>query len=314
MDYLFLILGLVILIFSGEFLVRGAVSLAIIFNISKLVIAMTIVSFGTSAPELLISLKAAHGGHPDIAIGNVVGSNIANITLILGISAIFSVIKINKNTLRLDWPVMFSFSVLLYLFLLDSVLSSFEGAILLSLLFVFGFYLFYKSKKEGVVAIESADEIDVVAKPNVLKSVFFIVLGSAGLVLGADWMLESSVNIAQKWNISERVIGITIIAFGTSLPELVTSLVAIYRKQDDISVGNLIGSNIFNISAILGITSIVSPIQVSQEIIQFDLLLMLFASFIIFPLMVHKKSLSTLKGAFLFLFYISFMVFLYYKN
>lgn len=313
MDYFFLALGLIVLIFSGEFLVRGAVNLAIFFKISKLVIAMTIVSFGTSAPELFISLKAALGGHPDIAIGNVVGSNIANITLILGLTAIFSVIKVNINSLKLDWPVMFAFSLLLYLFLLNSVLSSIEGVILLSLLFVFGFYLFYKSKKEGVAAIDT-DEIETVQKPNILKSIFFIILGSVGLVLGADWMLESSVNIAQKWNISERVIGITIIAFGTSLPELVTSIVAIYRKQDDISVGNLIGSNIFNISAILGITSIISPIKVSQEIIQFDLLLMLLASFIIFPLMLHKKTLSTWKGAFLFLFYVSYIVFLYYKH
>jgi len=315
MDYFLLFVGLATLIFSGEFLVRGAVKLAVSQKISKLVIAMTIVSFGTSAPELLISLKAALDGHPDIAIGNVVGSNIANISLILGLVALFSTVKININTLKIDWPALFIATVMIVIFMFNNVLSQLEGFALLLSLIVFGFYLFYKSKKEGASAIElDDDDIDPKdeGKNAILKNIGLIVLGAVGLVLGAEWMLDGAVSIANKWGVSERVIGITIIAFGTSLPELVTSIVAIYRKQDDISVGNLIGSNLFNTLGILGITAIVKPINVSQEILSFDVIAMVFVSIIIFPMMLHKRTLGKFKGAILVSLYLSYVFYLFY--
>jgi cation:H+ antiporter len=315
MDYFLLIVGLATLIFSGEFLVRGAVNFAVSKKISKLVIAMTIVSFGTSAPELLISIKAALDGHPDISIGNVVGSNIANISFILGIVALFSAVKININTLKIDWPALLISTMLLFFFMFDNLLTQVEGIILFLSLVFFGFYLFYKTKKEGASAIDLDVEFDGTAKSDKndnLKNIGLIVLGAVGLLFGAEWMLDGAVSIANKWGVSERVIGITIIAFGTSLPELVTSIVAIYRKQDDISVGNLIGSNLFNTLGILGITAIVKPINVSQEIINFDVIAMIFVSIIIFPMMLHKRSLGKIKGAILVSLYLSYVFYLFY--
>jgi cation:H+ antiporter len=304
---LFLIGGFLLLILSGDFLVKGAVSIALKFKLSSLVIGMTIVSFGTSAPELLVSIDAALSGFPDITIGAIVGSNISNIALILGLTAIIFPIAVKRATIRTDWPMMMFSTLLFIAFVLDGELSAIEGLILFTALIIFIVWLITNSRKNHELPA-AAEEVDESAKKiPVWKAGFFIGLGALGLVFGADLMLEGAVNIARKFDVTERVIGLTIVAFGTSLPELITSCVAAYRKEADISIGNLIGSNIFNLLAILGITAMIHPIPVSSSIINYDNYVLVAISALIFPLIYFGKKVSRIKGVFLVLFYIIYI-------
>ena len=309
MDYLLLIGGLAILIAGGEILVRGAVGIALKFNLSPLVIGMTIVSFGTSAPELLVSLKAALEGHPEIAIGNVVGSNIANIALVLGITTLILPIPVQKNTLKIDWPIMMAVSVLFYLFILNGVLNTWEGAIFVLLLLIFVIYQLKSSKSN-----ETDDDDEALKEvksnySNIYLHLLFILLGVVGLAFGADWLLEGAVNIASNLGVSEHIISVTIVAFGTSVPELATSIIAAFKKQMDISVGNLIGSNIFNLLGVLGITAIIKEIPISNQVITNDVFWMLGTSFLLLPLMLNY-NISRWKGAVLALSYLAYVFFL----
>lgn len=309
MDYLLLIGGLAILIAGGEVLVRGAVGIALKFNLSPLVIGMTIVSFGTSAPELLVSLKAALEGHPEIAIGNIVGSNIANITLVLGITAMILPIPVKKNTLKIDWPIMMGVSVLFYLFILNGVLNTWEGAIFVILLI---FFVIYQLKSSKTNEVNNEDEVIAELKnknSNVYFHLLLIVVGIVALSFGAEWLLTGAVNIAQDFGVSEHIISVTIIAFGTSVPELATSVIAAFKKQMDISVGNLIGSNIFNLLSVLGITSLIKEIPISQGVILNDIFWVLGASFLLLPFMLNY-NISRWKGAVLTLFYLAYVFFL----
>ena len=319
MAYLLLVVGLVTLIIAGEFLVKGAVSLAFKFHISTLVVGMTIVSFGTSAPELLVSLKAVLDGHPDIAIGNVVGSNIANLALVMGLTALVYPIVVDRNSIRLDWPMMMMSTLLLYAFMYDGQIIWWEGAIMFAILVMFSVFLIRKSRKENKANLdnetEDEPEEESAVSSSVIKDVSFIILGCAGLAFGADWLVEGAVEVAKSFGVSDLVISVTIIAFGTSAPELITSLVAATKKHSDISVGNLIGSNIFNILAILGITSMTSSIEVSKEVINFDMFWVLGISFIILPFMLNNRKITRFEGGFLFLAYIAYIfVLLFVKN
>ncbi|MDQ3192645.1 MAG: calcium/sodium antiporter [Bacteroidota bacterium] len=308
MEYLLLIAGLAILIGGGEILVKGAVAVALKFNVSVLVIGMTIVSLGTSAPELLVSIKAAIQGHPDISIGNVIGSNIANISLILGITAIIFPILISRDSLKFDWPVMMVSSLIFYFFLLNYRVEFYEGLILLLILISFNIWIIVKSRKEHIQSIIQDDsEFKTEVKIPIWKSAVYIVLGCVGLTLGAEWFLTGAVDIAHKFGISERIIAITVVSFGTSVPELVTSGIAAFRKQTDISIGNLIGSNVFNILGILGITAMVTEIPVSIEMANFDIYWMLAVSLLIFPLMYFGRKIGRFKGFILVAFYIVYI-------
>lgn len=308
--YFFLIVGFLLLIFSGDFLVKGAVSIALKFQLSTLVIGMTIVSFGTSAPELLVSIEAALGGHPDISIGSVVGSNISNIALILGITALVFPIAVSKATLRVDWPMMMLSTLLFAGLVLDGELSSLEGVLFLAFLIGFIWWLIYSNRKSNSTPSISDDVNEDDKEIPLWKGLGLVVIGALGLVFGADLMLKGAVDIAREYNVSERIIGLTIVAFGTSLPELITSCVAAFRKEADISIGNLIGSNIFNILAILGITSIIHPISVSDSIINSDNYILLGITFLVFPLMYFGKKISRLKGLVLLLVYLSYLFYL----
>lgn len=302
MEYFQLIAGFLVLILGGEALVKGAVNLAVKLNISPLVVGMTIVSFGTSAPELLVSLGAATTGHPDVSIGAVIGSNISNIALVLGLTVLIFPIAISRDTLRIDWPLMMIASLLFYLFARDGMIELFEGVIFVSILILFTGWLFIKSRKQGKAALaDLALDVDVntAEQSNIYKDLLFLLLGFVGLFYGADWLIDSVVTIAQDYGISEKLISVTVVAFGTSLPELVTSCTAAYRKETDISIGNLIGSNVFNILAILGITSIVHPIHVAESINSFDVYYMLGISALIFPLMYFGRKIGRLKGVLL---------------
>ncbi len=306
MAYLFLILGLAALIIGGELLVRGAVGIALKLNISTLIVGLTVVSFGTSMPELLVSIQAALEGHPDISMGNVIGSNICNIALVLGLTTIVFPIDVQKNSIRIDWPVMMAASLLLFFFILDGELVQYEGVVFITFLIAFGLLLF-KLTKGGTIE-ESSDEIDITSKKTPLwKTIAFIIVGCVGLVYGADWLIEGAIEIARSFKISERVIGLSLIAFGTSVPELATSVIAAVRRQTDISIGNLIGSNIFNILSILGITSIIKEIAVSEAIIQSDIYWMLGIAFLVLPLMLIKKRIGRLGGTLLLSVYVVYI-------
>ena len=267
MDFVYLAGGLALLLYSGKFLVRGGVELARHFHLSSLVVGVTVVSFGTSAPELLVSVQAAIGGYPDIAIGNVIGSNISNVAIVLAISAIISPVLINRSSLVFDWPVMMIFTIVLYLLILNNVLGFSGGLVIFSMLVA---YVVWSVVSSRLKIKRNAEQFLSPSMPLYL-AIIMVVLSSAGLAIGADWLVEGAAGIARDLGVSERVISLSLIAFGTSLPELVTSAVAAVKKESDISVGNIIGSNIFNIGAVLGITSMITPIQINQQVIDFDI-------------------------------------------
>ncbi len=302
MDFLIFIIGLVLLLVAGEILVKGAVGIAAMFRISPLVVGMTVVSFGTSAPELLVSLQSALSGNPDIAIGNVLGSNIANIALVLGLTAIIFPIVVDKNSIRIDWPAMMIATVMLFAFMLNNKIERWEGIVMFLALIGFTVFLIRKSRKESEPPVEEE-------KSNVWLNVVFIIGGCVGLVFGSELFVDGACGIAKRFGVSDLVIGSTVVAFGTSVPELVTSCVAAFRKQTDISIGNLIGSNLFNIAAILGLTSIVKEINVNEAAIAFDMWWVVAVALLIFPLMVVGKKIGRVKGVFLALYYFAYIYF-----
>ena len=314
MSFLYVFLGLSLLILGGEFLVRSSIALSFKLNISKMVIGMTVVSFATSAPELLVSLQAALDGSPAISINNVIGSNIANIGLVLGITAIIGPIIVSKDFYKLNWPVMLLFSFLLYYFLYnDNVLSQTEGFILLVALAIFLYILIKTAKKEDV-SLEEVD--DALADISYFKIVVWLIIGSISLYFGSDLLVEGAKKIATNMGVSEGVISITMIAIGTSVPELAASVIAAVRGEKAISLGNLIGSNIFNIASVLGFTSLIKEIPVTEpQILSRDIFWMLGFAAVLLPLVFLKKKLvlSRFKGLFLFMGYLVF-IYLVFKT
>ncbi|PKG51532.1 MULTISPECIES: calcium/sodium antiporter [Olleya] len=296
MSVAYLILGFVLLVVGGEFLVRSSVALSFKLSISKIVIGMTVVSFATSAPELLVSLQAALKGSPAIAINNVVGSNIANIGLVLGITAIVGAIAIDKSFYRLTWPVMMLFSIALYYFLWnDNQLVALEGLILFLGLIVFIVYLIRTQKSTD--DLEEVD--DALAVVSNFKIGIWLLIGAAALYFGSEWLVKGATQIATSLGVSEAVIGVTMIAIGTSVPELAASVIAAAKKEKAISLGNLIGSNIFNIGSVLGLTSMIKTIPVTEPLIlSRDIFWMLiFASLVlILGLLPKRHEIGKIKG------------------
>ncbi|UPQ79589.1 calcium/sodium antiporter [Flavobacterium azooxidireducens] len=287
MDFLFIIIGLVLLVFGGDWLLKAAVGMSLRLNISKIVIGMTVVSFATSAPELIVSVKSAMAGFPDIALGNVVGSNIANIGLILGIVMIISEMKIDESFFKTDWPAMIIASLLLFgILLYDGEISRLEGIILFILLILFIIYLLKAQKNKPV-------EIDL-PEANQMKMYLifiFLILGGAALYGGSELLIKGAVNVAKTFGVSDRVIAVTVVAIGTSIPELAASLIAAIKKESSISIGNVLGSNIFNILSVLGLTAIIHPIKlVDNRLITFDIYWMLGFSLILLPLVLLPKK------------------------
>lgn len=286
MDYLLVFLGLILLVVGGEFLVRSSVALSFKLRLSKMIIGLTVVSFATSAPELIVSLQAALNGFSDIALGNVIGSNIANIGLVLGITAIITPLSIDKGFYKLNWPVMMVLSVGLY-FILKSgdIISRSEGVALLMMLFVYLWILIRKAKKERGTILVDDDVDDGLSKTSNFKIIIWLLIGGVSLYFGSQLLVNSAINIAEIFGVSERVIAVTMIAVGTSIPELAASVIAALKKEKAISLGNLIGSNIFNISSVLGITAIIQPIAVkSREVLTSDIFWMIGFAAIILPL------------------------------
>ncbi len=288
-DLLYILLGLILLIAGGNWLLKSAVAFSIRLNIPKIVIGMTIVSFATSAPELIVSIKAALNGFADLALGNVIGSNIANLGLVLAITIILGSIEVRKSFYFTDWPVMMVASLMFYFFLYTGEsLVRYEGVILFVFLFVFLVYLLRFQRPAVVNGMVAPEGIPM----PLYKSVMFLGLGGTALWGGSELLISGAVGMAEAFGVSARIIGITVVSVGTSIPELAASIIAILKKEKAISVGNLIGSNIFNILAVLGITSIITPIEVvDRGLLTNDVLWMLGISFLILPLVFFPKGL-----------------------
>ncbi len=310
MSILYILIGFVLLVVGGEFLVRSSVAISFKFNISKMIIGLTVVSFATSAPELLVSLQAALNGFSDIALGNVIGSNIANIGLVLGITAIISPLFIDRDFYIFNWPVMMAFSILLYYFLYTGGnLSRIEGGAMFLGIIVYVLFLIQRARKNRI-EIEGIDE--TLQLTSGFKIVVWLLIGGIALYGGSELLVSGAVDLAEMIGVSERVISVSIIAVGTSIPELAASVIAALRKEKAISLGNLIGSNIFNIASVLGITALIQPIYVkSEQLLTNDIFWMIGFSFILIPLAFLPKrySISRYKGVILFVGYVIFLGF-----
>ena len=314
MGIVWLILGFILLVIGGEYLVRSSVALSFKFNISRMVIGMTVVSFATSAPELIVSLQAALTGSPAIAINNVIGSNIANIGLVLGIIAMVGSIVVYISFYKMNWPAMMLFSIATYYFLWnDNLLSRIEGFILFFGIILFLIVLIKKSKNN--IAVEEVDE--TLAIVSNFKITIWLIIGAASLYFGSEWLVEGAKQFAVYIGVSEAVIGVSVIAIGTSIPELAASIIAAIKQEKAISLGNLIGSNIFNIGSVLGLTAMIKPIPVTEpQILTNDIFWMLGFAFILLPMIFIKKKfeITRLKGFLLVLGYSIFMVLIFTKK
>jgi len=308
LNIFFIVIGLVLLILGGNWLLKSAVALSLRLNIPRIIIGMTIVSFATSAPELIVSINAAIDGFPDLALGNVIGSNIANLGLVLAVVILMGSIEVRKAFYITDWPVMMAASLLFFGFIyFDGVLQSYEGAIMLLFLFLFLIFLL-RFQKTAVVDDFHEDDVPL----PLYKALLFLGIGGGALWGGSELLVKGAVGMATFYEVSERIIGITVVSVGTSIPELAASVIAIVNKEKAISVGNLIGSNIFNLMAVLGITSMITPIYViDQGLLTNDIWWMLGISFIILPLVFFPKGLRLgwRDGIILITFYTLFLYF-----
>ena len=315
MSIFYIITGFLLLVAGGEFLVRSSVGLSFKLKLSKIVIGMTVVSFATSAPELIVSLQAALNCHPDLALSNVIGSNIANIALVLGITAIFFPLLVDKDFYKMNWPMMMLLSLILYFFLKnDNVLSRLEGSILFISLIVFIYFMIKISRRNRPGDV--ADINESLGEISNIKIVLWLIFGAVALWVGSELLVKGAIDVASKLGVSERVIGVSIVALGTSIPELAASVIAASRKEKAISLGNLIGSNIFNIGSVLGLTAIIMPIKVLDTgLLSKDIFWMIAISVLLLPLVFLPKKLeiTRLKGLALFGAYITF-IYLAFKS
>ncbi len=305
MDAVLLIGGLVILLIGGDVLLRAAIAAAVRWQVPKVVVGMTIVSFATSLPELLTSVRAALEGYPDLSLGNVIGSNIANLGFVLGSVLLFSTINIQKSFYQFDWPVVFGVSLLLLYFIYDGNISQIEGVFLLLVLVAVMWYLI---KFQPPVVADQLDETEVVKSWGWI--IVLVAFGSLGLAFGSQWLVKGAVGLARTFDVSERIIGITIVSIGTSLPELVASGMALVRKESGISIGNLIGSNLFNILTVLGVTAVIHPLNVmDQHLLDVDIWVMIAFAFALLPLVFVPKrlQLNWREGVILLVCYIAYM-------
>lgn len=306
MDFIYIAVGLLLLIVGGNSLLKAAVGFSLRLQIPKIVIGMTVVSFATSAPELIVSLKSALEGHADLALGNVIGSNIANLGLVLGITIIISTISVEKSFYKTDWPVMMLSSLALYgVIAFDGEIQRYEGVVLFVLLIVFLVYLL-RFQKIAVIDEMSEDDEEL----PLYKDVLFLAIGGLALWGGSELLIDGSVSLAKAFGISERIIGITIVSVGTSIPELAASVIAVLKKEKAISLGNLLGSNIFNVLAVLGITSMVTPVSITDmRLLTNDIFWMLGFALLVFPLVFFpvRMKLSWKEGVILLALYAVFI-------
>lgn len=308
MTWIFLVVGLVLLVVGADLLVKGAARLAGSFGIPALVIGLTVVAFGTSAPELAVSVKAAYAGQAELAIANVVGSNIFNVLFILGAAAMISPLIISRQLIRQDVPIMVLISVVALLMTLDGNISRLEAGILFAGLLSYTWFLFRQGKAKGADTVDEEVEAMLKTKVPAWQNLLLVIGGLTLLVLGARWLVESAVEIARAWGVNEAVIGLTIVAAGTSLPEVVTSIVATVRGERDIAVGNVVGSNIFNILCVLGLSGLVSPVPLlaGEQMAMVDIPVMVAVAVLCVPLFFIGSVLNRIEGLLFMLLYIAY--------
>ncbi|MBN9377890.1 MAG: sodium:calcium antiporter [Chlamydiales bacterium 38-26] len=316
MTWLFLLMGLAVLVCGAELLVRGASRLALGWGVSPLVVGLTIVAFGTSTPELAVSLKAAWANHPDLVLGNCVGSNIFNILFILGICALISPLIVLQQLVRIDVPIMIGVHIVLLLFAYNSTIGPLEGFLFILCLIAYTAFVVYKSKQESETVVKEYNDTYSISLKNAkfknTKSIVYVLLGLGLCVIGAGWMTDSAVAIARALGLSELVIGLTIIAASTSIPEVATSVVATIRGQRDIAIGNVVGSNIFNVLGIIGITSLVSPheITVAPSVISFDIPVALACCVACLPIFFTEHKITRGEGVLFLGYYVAYISYL----
>ena len=317
MSYLFLIIGFALLVKGADWFVEGASSIARSFKIPSIIIGLTIVAFGTSAPEAAVSFTAALQGNNDIAIGNVVGSNIFNLLAVVGVASIIYPLSVKKSTIIKEFPFAILSALVLWVLSHDIILQGYsknflskaDGLILLAL---FGIFMYYLIE----MALTSKEEMDIEeGKKNITvsKAIVLSLIGLVGIILGGKWVVDSASVIAVNWGMSENLVGLTIVAVGTSLPEFVTSVVAATKKESDIAIGNVLGSNLFNIFFILGTSAIISPVAVNS-IVFFDMIFMLIVTVITFILAGTRRTINKPEGILLVLMYIGYMAYILIRN
>lgn len=310
-----LVIGLTLLLVGGEWLVRGASRLALALGIPRVVIGLSLVAFGTSAPELAVSVLSSYKGQSGIAVGNVVGSNIVNVLLILGLSAVAAPLAVSKRLVRIEVPLMIATALLFFAIAYDGHLSRGDGALLAIIFLSYIVWMGRTARQDSSIEIE--EEVPLGSGTSLkllgyLKLISLVVAGLVGLVLGSNWLIEGAVAIARMLGVSELVIGLTLVAAGTSLPELVTSVIASLRGERDIAVGNVVGSNIFNILSVLGFSTVVSPngLEVAAAVIRFDAPVMIGVSLACFPIFFNDFQIKRWEGAVFVTFYVFYVVYL----
>lgn len=316
--FAYLILGLLLLIAGAELLVRGASRLAARFGIPPLIIGLTVVAFGTSAPEMAVSVQAAVHGNGDIAIGNVLGSNIFNVLVILGLSALIVPLVVSRQLVRLDVPIMIGASLLAYALAIDHSLSRLDGLLLFGGILAYTAVLIMQARRQAPAAgtPDQPAPVEAADARSWLRDGLLILVGLGLLVLGADWLVQGAVTLARALGLSELLIGLTLVAAGTSLPELATSLLAALRGEREIAVGNIVGSNIFNLLAVLGLAATVSPsaISVSPTVLTFDFPVMLAVALACLPIFFANYRVSRPEGALFLAYYLAYVGYLLLFN
>ena len=306
MSFFLILIGFILLILGGNWLLKSAVSISLGLKIPKIIIGMTVVSFATSAPELIVSINSAVNGYPDLALGNVIGSNIANLALVLGITLLIAEMDVQKSFFTTNWPVMMVASILLFLFLRnDYLISDFEGLIFVLFLIFFLVYLFRFQNDEIIDDLPEDEDL-----LPAYKTFTLFMLGSVGLWGGSEMLITGATDLAITLGVGERLIGVTVVSVGTSIPELAASIIAVLKKEKAISLGNLVGSNIFNILAVVGITSLITPIPANDHVIYTnDIYWMLLVSMVlpILVLLPKKMELKRKSGIILLLLYVVFL-------
>ena len=314
MSTIFFLLGLLLLYLGGEALVKGSVSLALRLRVSTLVLGMTVVSFATSAPELLVSLEAALKGYTDITLGNVIGSNIANIALVLGVSAVFFRLNISSQTKRISFPFLLLSSIVFGIMLyFCNGISFWVGVVFVISLVIFATLLIRQSRQENLqTAIDKDELLAEESQTPIYKSISFIIVGIVLLKFGADYFVDGAIALAKVFSVSDRVIAVTVIAIGTSIPELATTVIAALKKEESLAVGNLIGSNIFNILAVLGLTALIKDIPlVDEQLFRTDYLLMMGITIFlgVFIYLFSKNKISRTEGILFLAVYIAYIIY-----
>ncbi len=306
--------GIILLTAGAEGLVRGASRLAALAGVSPLVIGLTVVAFGTSAPELAVSLKAAWVGQGDIALGNVVGSNILNVLMILGLCAVIQPLKVHAQLIRTDVPIMVAVSILTFLLAWDGVISRSNGALLAAGSIAYTFFTIRKSRSESIaVKVEYAEALDlppVQGPGSLVKSLLFVILGLAALVIGSRFFVDGAVTLARLYGVSELVIGLTIVSLGTSMPEVATSVMASIRGERDIAIGNVVGSNLFNLLVVLGFSSLLSPIHVAAQALHLDIPVMIGVAIACVPIFFTGFEIRRWEGVLFLMLYAAYTAYL----